>query len=277
MSSVVRSAEGDAGNITATDVSAKKGLDVNIINASLPVSVAAAPLAFRLDGVETDVNEDTGTPADSTPLPVKLLTDSGTPVDFATEATLQDVLDQVTDAAADLSTIAAEDFATQTTLAALNAKVTAADTDDVTITGALPAGNNNIGDVDVASLPALPAGSNTIGSVDLNYLTIVDFIDSAVGPVLNAASNTIQDNAGAFLEVVASLAATVKKIRVADTTGAFIGLYTGDAASESLAFIINPGQSNECDLAIASGTRVSVRSMGGTDITEGELCIQFLG
>ncbi len=33
------------------------------------------------------------------------------------------------------------------------------------ITNPLPAGNNNIGDVDVASLPALPAGSNVIGHV----------------------------------------------------------------------------------------------------------------
>jgi hypothetical protein len=44
--------------------------------------------------------------------------------------------------------------ATETTLAALNAKVTAVNTGAVTISAALPAGNNNIGDVDVASVPA---------------------------------------------------------------------------------------------------------------------------
>lgn len=33
------------------------------------------------------------------------------------------------------------------------------------IAGALPAGTNNIGDVDVATLPSIPAGSNAIGSV----------------------------------------------------------------------------------------------------------------
>lgn len=38
---------------------------------------------------------------------------------------------------------------------------------DVLTLPALPAGNNNIGDVDVASLPALPAGSNNIGDVDI--------------------------------------------------------------------------------------------------------------
>lgn len=35
----------------------------------------------------------------------------------------------------------------------------------VTVGAALPAGANNIGDVDVASLPALPAGTNSIGTV----------------------------------------------------------------------------------------------------------------
>lgn len=35
------------------------------------------------------------------------------------------------------------------------------------ISNALPAGNNNIGDVDVASLPALAAGNNNIGDVDV--------------------------------------------------------------------------------------------------------------
>lgn len=38
---------------------------------------------------------------------------------------------------------------------------------DIVSMPALPAGNNNIGDVDVASLPALPAGNNNIGDVDV--------------------------------------------------------------------------------------------------------------
>jgi hypothetical protein len=36
-----------------------------------------------------------------------------------------------------------------------------------TLSGALPAGSNNIGSVNVASLPAIPAGTNTIGNVQL--------------------------------------------------------------------------------------------------------------
>jgi hypothetical protein len=54
------------------------------------------------------------------------------------------------------------------THAALTELGTAIDTElQVDVVGALPAGTNNIGDVDVASLPALPAGTNNIGDVDI--------------------------------------------------------------------------------------------------------------
>ena len=48
----------------------------------------------------------------------------------------------------------------------------------VDVVAALPAGNNNIGDVDVASLPALPAGSNNIGQVDPRGNVAHDAADS---------------------------------------------------------------------------------------------------
>lgn len=59
-----------------------------------------------------------------------------------------------------------------------------------TIDAALPAGTNNIGDVDVLSLPALPAGANNIGDVDVLTLPGVTGAaahDSAVSgnPLLN--------------------------------------------------------------------------------------------
>jgi hypothetical protein len=41
------------------------------------------------------------------------------------------------------------------------------DGETVTIGAAIPAGDNNIGNVDVVTLPALPAGSNNIGDVDI--------------------------------------------------------------------------------------------------------------
>jgi len=55
--------------------------------------------------------------------------------------------------------------ATETTLAALNAKVTACNTGAVTISAALPAGTNNIGDVDVLSLPSVALTTYSTSSV----------------------------------------------------------------------------------------------------------------
>lgn len=51
-----------------------------------------------------------------------------------------------------------------------------------TVGGSLPAGTNNIGDVDVLTLPAIPAGDNNIGNVDVVTL-----------PALPAGTNNIGD------------------------------------------------------------------------------------
>jgi hypothetical protein len=55
--------------------------------------------------------------------------------------------------------------ATESTLSTLNGKVTACNTGAVTVSTALPAGNNNIGDVDVASLPPVVAATYSTSSV----------------------------------------------------------------------------------------------------------------
>lgn len=54
----------------------------------LPISLAAAPIQFVLDSVDTEVEEDTGTPGNSIPLPVKVLDAAGLVPDFATQTTL---------------------------------------------------------------------------------------------------------------------------------------------------------------------------------------------
>lgn len=55
---------------------------------------------------------------------------------------------------------------------------------------ALPAGNNNIGDVDVVSLPALPAGTNNIGDVDVVTLP-VDTYSAKSADASSSGDNTI--------------------------------------------------------------------------------------
>lgn len=74
---------------------------------------------------------------------------------------------------------------------------------DVLSLPALPAGSNNIGDVGVLSLPALPAGSNNIGDVDVLSIvpgTAATNLGKAVGAVAGAtdtgvAALAIRDNA----------------------------------------------------------------------------------
>lgn len=53
----------------------------------------------------------------------------------------------------------------------------------VAISGAIPAGTNNIGDVDVLTLPALPAGINNIGDVDVLSLPALPAGDNNIGNV----------------------------------------------------------------------------------------------
>lgn len=198
--------------------------------------------------------------------------------DFATETTLQSVDAELQSANATLTSLDSKDFATETTLQSIDGKDFATETTLQVVAGkdfATETTLQSLDGKDFATETTLQSIASDIADIKaLSALTVVDFMDT---PVLNAANTTINGSAGAFVEVVAALAADVKKIRVADTTGAFIGVYTGAPSAETLAFIVNPGQSNECELAIASGERVSVRAMAASDITEGELCIQFLG
>lgn len=104
---------------------------------TIPVSavLAQAPIMYDLNGVDTEVHEDT-VPANSRPLPVKVLNAAGTVPDFATQTTLAAILAKILTAPAteakqdvgntSLSTIAGKDFATQVTLAAVLAKIIAA-------------------------------------------------------------------------------------------------------------------------------------------------------
>lgn len=108
-------------------------------------------------------------------------------------------------------------------------------------------------------------------------LTPVDFIDVAIGPVIDASINNIPASAGAFLEVVLALAAEVHAINIQDTVGAYIGIYTGAPAAEVLAYVGQPGQDGIIPLNIPAGTRVSIRNMANVALSSGEYNIVFLG
>jgi hypothetical protein len=111
------------------------------------------------------------------------------------------------------------------------------------------------------------------GTVTVGQLDVVDQLDANV---LDTSSTNINGSAGAFVQVVASTASAVKALRIADTTGEFIGIYTGAAASETLKAIIEPGMADTLPATIAAGTRITLRSMGSSTISTGKITIQFL-
>jgi hypothetical protein len=67
-------------------------------------------------------------------------------------------------------------------------------------------------------------------------------------------------------------------MQILDTTGAFIGLYTGASGSEVLRLIIGPGSDQTIDHAIPSATRISLKRLDSTTaISSGIVAINFLG
>lgn len=134
------------------------------------------------------------------------------------------------------------------------------------ISNALPAGNNNIGDVDIAS--ALPAGTNTIGKVDVNTLSPVDFarLDYTLTSVTT----------GAYVQLKASLAAAVKEVEIFDSSGQTLFFAVGAAASEVDKFYIIPGGNGRFPITIPAGSRVALKAVSATANT-GEIDVNFLG
>jgi predicted nucleic acid-binding Zn-ribbon protein len=83
------------------------------------ISTTAGPIQYRRDSVDTVVNEDTSTAANSRPLPVKVLDGSGDEVDFATETTLRDIAADIAQIESDVTSLESKDFATETTLSGM--------------------------------------------------------------------------------------------------------------------------------------------------------------
>lgn len=122
------------------------------------------------------------------------------------------------------------------------------------ITNALPAGTNNIGDVDVLSLPALAAGTNNIGDVDVLTVPTDPF-----GANADAASAT-----GSISAKLRFIAATGIPITGTVTVGAHAVTASGaaahDAAASGLGPVLVGGYANAAAPADVSTDVDSVRA-----------------
>lgn len=72
---------------------------------TLNTTSTQAPIMFDRDSVDTEVKEDTGTPSNSRPLPVKIFGTTGSPIDAATAAKQDTIIGHVDGIEALLSTI----------------------------------------------------------------------------------------------------------------------------------------------------------------------------
>jgi hypothetical protein len=116
----------------------------------------------------------------------------------------------------------------------------------VQIIPALPAGTNNIGDVDVLTLPALPAGTNNIGDVDVLTVPADPF-----GANADAASAT------------GSISAKLRAIATALGTTA-LDLGQGTGGSRTLRVAIDSAQldGSEYETVAASATNQALGATG---------------
>jgi len=107
------------------------------------------------------------------------------------------------------------------------------------------------------------------------YLSVVDLLDAGI---LDTSSTNIPGSASSPVQVVASLAAAVKALQLLDTTGAFVGVYTGGVGVEVLQFVMGPGSDQTIEHSISAGTRVSLKRLDSTTaVSSGIVAINFLG
>lgn len=124
------------------------------------------------------------------------------------------------------------------------------------------------------SMAVVIASDQSAVTVD-NNLTVVDLLDANI---LDTSTTNIPGSAGSPVTAVASLASAVKKIQIFDTTGAFVGVYTGAAASEVLLFTFGPGSNETTDVKISAGTRISFKRLDSTTaVSSGIVSINCIG
>lgn len=190
--------------------------------------------------------------------------------DFASETTLNSLL----------TAFNAEDFSTETTLNSLLTAFNAEDFASETTLAALSAKFGSLGQK--ASAGSAPVVLSTeqeaiIQQIADNQqvdLDVVDFLDAGV---LDASSTNIPASASVPVTVVASLAAAVKKIKVFDTTGFYIGLYSDPAGTPVLEAILGPGMDGDIEVDLPATTVLGLRHMQNSAITGGEVGINFMG
>lgn len=102
------------------------------------------------------------------------------------------------------------------------------------------------------------------------YIDAPEILDTSVTNIPGSGASPLQVVANSGLKAAYGL-------QYVDTTGDFIGVYVGTSGNETLRCIIGGGLVSSVPVVIPANSRVSVRSMTVSAITNGRLTLTFLG
>jgi len=262
------------------------------VDATGGLIVSASPLIFTRNGADQTVIEDTVTPANNRPLPVKLASVTGDINITANDLNVQtshiganadsvrigDGVEEWAINAALEGTVHDADALAQLVLILakiIAAPATEAKQDD------LIAKFGAIGRQAEGASAAVVLSTEDKASLDAiitateKFLTPVDFLDT--GFLIPTGGNLIPKSSSNAMAIVASLAADVKKIQVIEDIGSFMAIYSDAAKTALLCYL--PLAGGEIEISIPSTTAIYIGAVNDIDIDDANtrLMINFLG
>jgi hypothetical protein len=224
-------------------------MQVDVLTSALPSGAATSALQTTANGILTTIDADTSSLAGAisgTEMQVDVLT-SALPSGAATSALQTTANGILTTIDADTGSLAGCVSGTEV---------------QIDIVASLPAGSNNIGDVDILSLPA-----------DSKNYVWKEGLDSTIGGITNSILDTSTTNIPSGTQLtVATLANDIYEIQTVEDIGEFIGVYAGATLKAIL-----PLGGGSVKINLPSTTVVKLASFSGTAIASGSIAINFLG
>lgn len=265
--------DADTGNIS-TEIAAintkTPALGQALAAASTPVVLTAAQVSTLTP--QTDALTDIQLRASAIPVSAASLP---LPTDAATQTTLAALNAKVTavntGAVVVSSSALPTGAATEVTLASIDSKITAVNTGAVVVSGALPAGANTIGAVTQSGTWTVQPGN----TANTTAWLVRQVGKSVVTTIRNDYTSTAVTT-GAWVELIASTSALITELDIFDSSGSTLELGIGAAASEARLILVTPGGNGKLPVAINAGTRISIRAVSG-NASVGELDINFFG
>lgn len=110
----------------------------------------------------------------------------------------------------------------------------------------------------------------------MNNLFPIAFLDAP--QVLNASVTSIPGSGSSPLQVVADIGfKAAHAIDYSDSTGDYVGVYVGAIGHEKLVSIIGGGVTTRACVVLAAHSRISLRSITSSAITNGYISCIFMG